>query len=752
VSASITLAGESQIAFKQSHKVPLIISKFIFANVPGLDPLAPVDRAAGKPPAGQIVHVYDIPTENTGFVNPNQIVYSAQLGSDVGDWDFNWVGLEDADGALFAVSYVPLQQKRKNIPPLQIGNNVTRNFLVAFDGAMQLTGVKIDASTWQHDFTVRLAGIDERERLSNRDLFGRACFFGAGLALTHNGTAFQLNVGKAYIEGIRIALTVPHHISTAIPVGNLYLDVCLKREFSDRVASWTLEYGDRDDYTDSAGQRHYCVPIAHFLTYTQITDLRVVEPIVGPMIKYLAARNGDYSNLRARATTKDDVELGNLPNAISDDDATDSSVVLASTKAVHTVRQEHQRVINGLIEGTTPAGKAKQLETARKVSISGAGTGAVGFDGSKDVDLALTLADSGIKAGTYAKVTVNVKGLVTDGGALKAEDIPNLDYSKITSGKPTTIDGYGITDAIKTGTYGLASNTAPLSSIDAIGLPGGFHYFGAGPTGFAPYVGLINVPYGSAGYAGQIGFQQGNAEPRLLLRSVQQDGTWTPTREAFHTGNLNPDAIVPAGAIVAFAMYGTSAGYLKANGAAVSRTTFARLFAVLGTYYGAGDGSTTFNLPDLRGRFIRAVDDGAGWDPGRALGSLQDSQNASHAHTASSAAAGLHNHPGSATFPSGSHGHTGTTTSNGSHQHGLTMGFTNLDQGNFGGGSSVYGTQYTNAAGDHIHGLNIDATPDHSHTVGVAYDGAHAHTVTVDPSGGNESRPVNIALIYCIKY
>lgn len=46
---------------------------------------------------------------------------------------------------------------------------------------------------------------------------------------------------------------------------------------------------------------------------------------------------------------------------------------------------------------------------------------------------------------------------------------------------------------------------------------------------------------------------------------------------------------------------------LEANGAAVSRTTYAKLFAVLGTLYGSGDGSTTFNLPDMRGRFIRGT-------------------------------------------------------------------------------------------------------------------------------------------------
>lgn len=73
-------------------------------------------------------------------------------------------------------------------------------------------------------------------------------------------------------------------------------------------------------------------------------------------------------------------------------------------------------------------------------------------------------------------------------------------------------------------------------------------------------------------------------------------------------------------------------GWLKANGAAVSRTTYAALFAAIGTTFGAGDGSTTFNLPDLRGEFIRGWDDARGADPGRVLGSAQADAFKSHTH------------------------------------------------------------------------------------------------------------------------
>lgn len=279
--ASITFAGESLIAQKTADDQTLNVTRFIFANVPGLNIDGAVDRAAARPTAAQIVHEVAIPDWNSGYVNPNQVVYSAQIGSDVGDWDYNWIGLETDDGILFAVSYVPLQQKRRTIPPLQTGNNITRNFLVAFDGAQALTGLTIDASTWQHDFTVRLVGIDQRERLSNRDIYGRACFFGTGLQLVKTDAVYRIKPGIAYGEGIRVengaevAVNPPGFPTTA------WLDCALERQLSDVVASWKVVFGNAlVDYVDSAATRHYCVPIAHLPDANTIVDLRPVG--VGP--------------------------------------------------------------------------------------------------------------------------------------------------------------------------------------------------------------------------------------------------------------------------------------------------------------------------------------------------------------------------------------------------------------------------------------------------------------------------------------
>lgn len=89
---------------------------------------------------------------------------------------------------------------------------------------------------------------------------------------------------------------------------------------------------------------------------------------------------------------------------------------------------------------------------------------------------------------------------------------------------------------------------------------------------------------------------------------------------------------VAPGAVVAFARNTAPTGWLKANGAAVSRTTYAALFAAIGTTFGVGDGSTTFNLPDLRGEFVRGWDDGRTIDNGRVFGTSQLDAFQGHGH------------------------------------------------------------------------------------------------------------------------
>jgi hypothetical protein len=93
---------------------------------------------------------------------------------------------------------------------------------------------------------------------------------------------------------------------------------------------------------------------------------------------------------------------------------------------------------------------------------------------------------------------------------------------------------------------------------------------------------------------------------------------------AASTNAVSIPAGIPAGAVMAFAQTTAPSGWLICNGTAISRTSYAALFAAIGTTYGAGDGSSTFNLPELRGEFIRGLDNGRGIDSSRANGSFQD--------------------------------------------------------------------------------------------------------------------------------
>jgi microcystin-dependent protein len=115
----------------------------------------------------------------------------------------------------------------------------------------------------------------------------------------------------------------------------------------------------------------------------------------------------------------------------------------------------------------------------------------------------------------------------------------------------------------------------------------------------------------------------------LSFRKIDNNWQWESYSRADGQSLLQS---YEAGKIEYFAGNTAPLGFLKANGAAISRTTYSRLFAYMGTTFGTGDGSTTFNLPDMRGEFVRGWDDGRGIDIGRTFGSWQVDDFKSHTH------------------------------------------------------------------------------------------------------------------------
>jgi len=119
----------------------------------------------------------------------------------------------------------------------------------------------------------------------------------------------------------------------------------------------------------------------------------------------------------------------------------------------------------------------------------------------------------------------------------------------------------------------------------------------------------------------------------VTLTLPAADGTSGQALVTNGSGVLSFANSVPPGSVTWYAANSAPTGYLKANGADVSRATYAALFTAIGTTFGIGDGSTTFTLPDLRGEFARGWDDGRGIDASRAFGSAQGHAFASHTHT-----------------------------------------------------------------------------------------------------------------------
>lgn len=194
------------------------------------------------------------------------------------------------------------------------------------------------------------------------------------------------------------------------------------------------------------------------------------------------------------------------------------------------------------------------------------------------------------------------------------------------------------------------------------------------------------------------------------------------------------------GAIVYFPATTAPAGFIKANGALLSRTTYADLWAFAqasgnlaasdGVWqagqFSPGDGSTTFRIPDGRGEHVRGWDDGRGVDSGRTIGTAQGDQNKAH------------NHGGASGGHSATHTHTGYTDAQGEHAHGGTMRHSGAVCDN---GSSYPASNPSTTDNAGIHAHNV-----------VTYGASNDHTHTIASDGGTEVRVRNVAWLACIKY
>ncbi|HBZ8588702.1 TPA: phage tail protein [Salmonella enterica subsp. enterica] len=368
---TITLAFEQWKAQQGATGEPVLLDEFVFANVPGLDPDQPVDRNETLPPAEQIVHRQAV--SRKGVVNDNAVVHSVVLGADVGDFSFNWIGLlNKASGTLAMIVHAPLQQKLKTAEGQQ-GNVLTRSFLMEYNGAQAETGINTPAETWQIDFTARMAGMDERQRLENIDIFGAAAFFGDGYLVGKSGNQFYVTKGTGYVAGLRTTLAENLNITVTTRPVKVWLDVCWTGTLTSvwGVQSRITVADNLADYVQN-GVQHYVFAVAGIDENGNITDLRP-KGTLNEQQASDALRKHEQSRNHPDATTR---EKGFVQ--LSSDTNSESESLAATPKAVKTAMDN----ANGRLEKNSNGSDIPDKDLfVRRIGAARAFDGAVTIGG-----------------------------------------------------------------------------------------------------------------------------------------------------------------------------------------------------------------------------------------------------------------------------------------------------------------------------------------------------------------------------------
>lgn len=421
----ITTVFEQWKARQAESGEPVLLDEFVFASVPGLNPDAPIDRSEGMPPAAQIVHRQ--PVNRKGVVNDNAVVHSAVLGADVGDFTFNWIGLiHKASGTLAMIVHAPEQQKLKTKDGQQ-GNVLTRSFLMEYSGAQQETGISTPAETWQIDFTARMAGMDERQRIENTDIYGAAAFFGDGFLVTKTGSTYSITAGTGYVAGLRAVLLASERVSAPPKPVKVWVDVTWKGSL---LSVWGVEtkitVADAlADYSDN-GQQHYVFAVAEIAADGSVNDLRP---------------KGSLSDQSASDALKKHEQSRNHPDATTKDKG---FVVLSSST---TSESETSAATPKAVKAAMDNGNARLAKSGNGADIE---------------DVSKFRGNLGLKSAALRDVGTGQGQLIEMGANLSSQNSTNIDFNS------NNTPAFAATDGGKHTTTLVVSNGANDSAAAAM--------------------------------------------------------------------------------------------------------------------------------------------------------------------------------------------------------------------------------------------------------------------------------------------
>ncbi|WP_109911706.1 phage tail protein [Providencia rettgeri] len=607
----ITVAFENWKAQEAASGKAVLLDEFVFANVPNLDPTQPIDRNEKLPPANQIVHRQAV--NKAGLASENAVAYSVTLGAEVGNFDFNWIGLlNKASGTVAMITHAPIQKKLKTQNGQQ-GNVLTRSFILEFQGAAEETQIKTSAETWQIDFTARLSGIDEMQRLINVDSYGAAAFFNDGFEVTRSGEQYTVKKGLGYVGGLRGELA-QNQILNGLRNTKVYADFSYQGNI---VSQWNTvvkitSAATLNNYIDAAGFTHQVFAIANIDASGNVKDLRSMGALSSQEISALETR------LKLDLSKK--IDKANITHQMGN-----STELVVSQQLLATELGKKQPAGNYAPAGDYATNAALNNGLNSKMDARFMNTG-VGNDVTWKGQHAFTQVGIGEVGMGGKRMWLTLDGLSMNptGNSFYNVTWPEragnlMIHGDFGIGRQSVYASIDNTPPTKTEfrTYG-ASITNKLNK-DLVGMSLSWAAAGAGRA-----IKVFACEGGNAAYPNWYGLTYSDS---ATIPYTQMFYTSANT-QTDHNGNVKIPGYLersdyPVGCPIPWPQSSSPAGYLICNGQAFNKTTY----PLLAKAYPSGI------LPDLRGEFLRGLDAGRGVDIGRTFLSSQLDENKEHNHS-----------------------------------------------------------------------------------------------------------------------